>query len=284
MTGIRLCVVIPVYDNWDDATECLAALSAQSTSAFDILIADDGSPTKPPTRIQSFSRARYLRNTHRGFGGNCNAAADEAIRSGATHILFLNDDTTFSTRFIECWLQSISSNPNRILSPVIYWFSKPTKVWYSGGNLSIWVPFLKLRHEYVSLTEVDMVSGCAMLVPASHWRELGGFDESYETYFEDLDLTLRAKARGIRTFVVPHPDLKVRHKVSGSFRKVGRWKQEYLYLTTRLIFIRRHFTSVRRQVCLVLSVLHIVVVTLLCLPDLPSPKELRAAVSKGLTR
>src|SRR5438552_8459572 len=87
---IRLHVIIPVYNNWEDTLECLQLLQSQSNRQFQVILADDGSPSPPPPLIQSFAFAEYMRNSNRGFAANCNTAASEAIARGATHLLFLN--------------------------------------------------------------------------------------------------------------------------------------------------------------------------------------------------
>jgi len=280
-SDIRLHVIIPVYDNWEDTLACLRMLAVQSSMQFQVTIADDGSPSPPPEQIHSFAFANYMRNSNRGFAGNCNIAASEAIARGATHLLFLNNDTSFSSAFIECWLRTVATIPDAILSPMIYWFNKPSKVWYSGGAFTIWMPFLKLRREYRERTEVDIVSGCALLAPAVEWRRLGGFDERYRMYFEDVDLSLRAKAAGSRVYIVPDNDLKVLHKVSGSFRGAGTWRQEYLLMTSRLIFIRTHYRGLKKYVCLGLSCVHLAAVVLLSLPEFPKPRLLWRSIVDG---
>src|SRR5271167_3245607 len=122
---IRLFVIVPVFGNWDETMDCLRALEAQTTRQFDVLIADDGSPELPPPDIHGLSLTTYLRHPHRGFAANCNAAAREAIRRGATHLLFLNNDTAFSLRFLEAWLSTVAVLPEAILSPNIYWYDDP---------------------------------------------------------------------------------------------------------------------------------------------------------------
>ena len=46
--------------------------------------------------------------------------------------------------------------------------------------------------------EVDIVSGCYLLIETSLWRTLGGFDPSFFMYGEEADLCLRARAHGAR--------------------------------------------------------------------------------------
>ncbi len=282
-SDIRLYVIVPVYNNWEDTLECLRMLQAQSNSQFQVIIADDGSPSPPPSSIHSLAFAEYVRNSNRGFAGNCNAAATEAMARGATHLLFLNNDTSFSSGFIECWLSTVAATPDGILSPMVYLFEKPSEVWYSGGDFTIWMPFFKLRREYHQITPVDIVSGCALLVPAKHWRRLGGFDENFRMYFEDVDLSLRAKALGCRAYIVPDNDLKVRHKVSGSFRGAGPWPQQYMLLSSRLIFIRRHYSGLNKCICLGLTCAHLATITILSLPEFPKPGLLWRSIVEGFS-
>jgi len=278
---IRLHVIIPVYNNWEDTVECLQLLQAQSNKQFQVMIADDGSPSPPPPSIHCFAFAEYMHISNRGFAANCNAAASEALARGATHLLFLNNDTSFSSGFMECWLRTVAATPDAILSPMVYWFRNPSEVWYSGGDLTTWTPFFKLRRHYRERTKVDIVSGCALLVPAELWRRLGGFDEQYRMYFEDLDLSLRAKAMGNRACIVPDDELKVRHKVSGSFRGAGTWPQQYLQISSRLIFVRRHYHGLNKCICLGLCCAHLAALLLLSLPEFPKPSLLWRSIVEG---
>jgi GT2 family glycosyltransferase len=282
-SDIRLYVIVPVYNNWEDTLECLRMLEGQSNMQFHVIIADDGSPSLPPSSINGFAFAEYVRNSNRGFAGNCNAAGRQAIASGATHLLFLNNDTSFSPGFIDSWLSTIAAIPEGILSPIVYLLKRPSKVWYSGGDFTIWMPFLTFKREYRELTQVDIVCGCSLLVPAKHWRRLGGFDEIFRMYFEDFDFSLRAKAIGCQVFVVPNNDLKVRHKVSGSFRGAGRWRPQYMLLSSRLIFIRRHFSGLNKCLCLGLTCAHLAAIAVLNLPECPKPALLWRSIVEGFS-
>ena len=103
------------------------------------------------------------------------------------------------------------------------------------------------------------------------------------TYFEDFDLTLRAKCKGIRTYVLPEPALRVWHKVSGSFQEAGIWRREYRMLTSSLIFIRNHYRGARKWLRLGLKCAHIAAIIVLSLPKLPNPALLWRAVHDGLS-
>lgn len=277
----RIFVVLPVYGNWQDAIHCLKALDSQTAREFRILIADDGSPVPPPGEIHRFQLAHYIRNCHNGFSVNCNLAAQAAIAEGATHLLFLNSDTTFGSAFMEQWIRRVSEFPDAILSPLIYWARRPGRIWTSGGKFTLLTPFARSRRCYTEVTEVNIVTGCAMLVPSAAWRTLGGLDAKYFMYFEDFDLTLRGKEAGIRTYVLPDRELHVLHRVAGSFRGETIWRRHYLMLTSRLIFIRSHYRGLLKPLSIGLSLVHLGLTIVVSLPHLPRPRPLWTAISQG---
>ena len=279
---IRLFLILPVYGNWGDTVECLRVLQSQTTRDFRVLIADDESPTAPPEEIYTFDIAEYVRNPHSGFGGNCNLAAKLAIDRGATHLLFLNSDTAFSCEFMTHWLATVERFPRAILSPMIYLFSDPSEVAFSGGPFDIWTPFFIMKKRYQETTEVDIVSGCAILIPVEGWTAVEGFDPIYGTYFEDFDICLRAKAQGIATYVVPDKELSVRHKVGGSFEGANTWKRHYLLLKFGLIFVRIHYRGVRKWLCFGLAACRLAVVIVANLPQLPNRVMLWKSISQGV--
>jgi GT2 family glycosyltransferase len=278
-SSVRLVVIVPVYGNWTDTAGCIRALLAQTTSDFQILIADDGSPTPPPAELTSLNRVQYLVGENLGFAGNCNRAAETALSNGATHLLFLNNDTEFPPVFVEAWLRALAEHPGALLSPIIYWADRRDRIWFSGGPMSVWTPFFRRRRNYKRVTRVDVLCGCSLLVPAVEWRALGGFDQRYPMYFEDFDLAIRASRLSIPVLVVPEPDLAVRHRVSGSFRETGEWAREYRMTHTQLLFIRAHFQGVRRLACFALAAARVALIVVLKLPNLPQPRELWRALA-----
>ena len=59
------------------------------------------------------------------------------------------------------------------------------------------------RGQFDRREEVFWASGAACLVPRRLFAEIGGWDESFFAYFEDIDLGLRARLRGYRCLYLP---------------------------------------------------------------------------------
>ena len=91
----------------------------------------------------------------------------------------------------------------------------------------------------VNKTNTLWVNGGSGAFRKSIWEDLGGFDELYNPfYWEDIDLSYRAKKAGYKIIYVP--TAKVYHKVSQSFS--GWINPVVLYYSTRneLLLARKH--------------------------------------------
>jgi N-acetylglucosaminyl-diphospho-decaprenol L-rhamnosyltransferase len=73
-----------------------------------------------------------------------------------------------------------------------------------------------LRRLPAETTPVEWVTGAALLVQAQAFREVGGFDEDYFLYVEDMDLCYRLAGQGRRNLYVP--SVVVHHEGSRSPR------------------------------------------------------------------
>lgn len=106
----------------------------------------------------------------------------------------------------------------------------------AGTTRDIGFDEIDLR-QYDRPREVDAVCGVAMAVRAPLYRALGGFDESYEMYFEDVDLCLRAAERGARCWY--NPAVTIRHLHSAtSVERSAAWHRHVR--RSAMLFRARH--------------------------------------------
>ena len=280
--AVDLAVIVPAFGNWFDTAECLRLLVEQASSSTRIYLVDDGSPEKPPPEVLGIDRMIYLRGDHVGFAANCNRSADVAIRPGATHVLFLNNDTRVGPQFIEAWHDTIRGNSGAIMSPIIHYSTDPSRIWHSGGSKAIGAPFVRQRLRPLGPMSVDLVCGCCLLVPAKVWSRLGGFDEGFPMYFEDFDLSLRAKEAGVMVMVLPDSRLSVLHTVSGTFRD-NPWHKERLLIRGRRRFVSRHYSGVAALACRLMEWPHFLCRLIANGPTLPGSQTLLGGPSMEST-
>jgi N-acetylglucosaminyl-diphospho-decaprenol L-rhamnosyltransferase len=97
---------------------------------------------------------------------------------------------------------------------------------------------------------VPAVTGCCCMIRRELWDELGGFDESFFLFGEDVDLNLRILRRGGRALLVP--SARFIHEGAASCR-IAVHRQMRL-LETDVLLMRKHWSpAAARAGCLLLK-------------------------------
>ncbi|QKG18660.1 hypothetical protein ACTIVE_0294 [Actinomadura verrucosospora] len=201
-------MVIPTFDTAALLERCVLALheSLGDRDDVEVVVSDDGSADATPGVVAALRNALPGRRLvsvrseeNRGFAHACNAGARAA---SGRHLVFYNTDLVPSPGWLDALLAYADGDPGRSIVG--------TRLLFPDGRLqhcgvvicSDGYP----RHVYAGLPgdhELAMRSGRAgivtaacMLVRASVFTELGGFDTCYRNGYEDVDLCLRAEARG----------------------------------------------------------------------------------------
>ena len=88
-----------------------------------------------------------------------------------------------------------------------------------------------------AILEVDWVQGSAMLVRREVYKKIGGLDEGYVMYSEEMDWCKRAKDAGWK--VVYHGEAFITHHGGKSSDQVGAFKHIHFH-TSKLRYFRKH--------------------------------------------
>ena len=99
------------------------------------------------------------------------------------------------------------------------------------------------RWERDTIREVDIVTGCLLLVRRQLWTQVGGFDERFFMYGEDADLALRVARLGLRNVVTP--DAVVTHEIGVS--SSSRPDKLALLFRGKVTLLRKHWPGGRRR-------------------------------------
>lgn len=191
---------------------------------------------------------------NRGFAAACNQGAKD---STANYLLFLNPDTRLSTgalagpvAFMDrsehghigiLGIQLVDGN-GRVL-PTCARFPTPTRFFYAMLGLDrflprVFPPHFMVEWDHRDSREVDQVMGAFFLVRRSLFEALGGFDERFFVYFEEVDLSVRARAVGWRTFYLS--DFQAYHRGGGATERIRPMRLFYL-LRSRILYGYKHF-------------------------------------------
>ena len=208
-----ITVIVPVYNEIAQTLACLKTLRAQSVSVpYEVIIGDDVSPDPDHMVLSDIKGARHLRHAENlGFIENCNTCADAAR---GEYIVFLNNDTLLHPGWLEELYQTYFEHDNvgivgsKLIFPTGELQEAGGLIWEdaSGWNWGRGERADHPRYNYVR--DVDYVSGAALMIKTSIWKEIGGFHSDLKrAYYEDTDCCFRVRAHGYRTLYQPHSTL-----------------------------------------------------------------------------
>ena len=214
---MRIEVLIPHLSRADRLAQALGALRRQ-TLVPEVCVADNGSLEETRELIEAcHPGVRHLRfGRNLGYG----AALNRAVRTGgADFVIFLNDDVVPSEGFVEAILAAHRATGAEMVAPCLL---RPDGRIDSLGlmvdrSLNAYdaahaAPLEAARDFPHGRLLAPMGGGAGFLRRA--FEEVGGFDERFFAYLEDVDLGLRMRLAGHRC--TPAPDALAWHHHSST--------------------------------------------------------------------
>lgn len=213
--------------NWNGkelTLDCLKSLAKVQYDNSKILVVDNGSIDDSVKVIkQKYPNVEILQlENNIGYAAGNNAGFEHIKNANVEYVIFLNNDTIVDTNFIDPVVKPLMENPETYQTvPKIFYAEKPNKIWYAGGKINKW--FGLVYHEGIRKIDdesfnnsklTDYATGCCFCMRTEDYAELSGFDTSFPMYGEDVDLSLRIKAKGKNIFY--EPNSVIWHKVSAS--------------------------------------------------------------------
>jgi len=203
---ITVCVI--AYNSGPTLRTCLQHLAAQTFADFEALVIDNASPDPGDRAIAAeFPFVRLVENTENlGFAGAGNQGA--RLARGDWYVL-LNPDAYARPDWLETLVNAAARHPAvRSFTSRQVMAEDPALLDGLGDIMSIYgIPY---RGGYLSPDPGDTLEGevfspcgAAMMIDRALFLELGGFDEFFFCYSEDVDLGYRLQLAGEPTLLVP---------------------------------------------------------------------------------
>lgn len=227
----RISVIIVNYYNFSVSIEdCLQSLLDQTVEIDEIVIVNNGDDKPIKIKNEKIKIHNYMGSQNPvnvGFGKAINFAAEVLISKVANKenlIFLLNPDTVVEKNCLEKMLKYHKKTD--ITAPVVlnqdgslYPSARIEPDYVTAGMHALLSSFnknnkwtkqykQKIDLKKGKLTEVDWCSGAAMLIHLDLFLELGGFDEQFFMYLEDVDLCKRVRNNGGKIVYVHDAVLK----------------------------------------------------------------------------
>jgi N-acetylglucosaminyl-diphospho-decaprenol L-rhamnosyltransferase len=180
--------------------------------------------------------------TNSGFSYACNRGAE--IGNGST-LFFLNPDTRLLSSSLEPWFQELEIEEKVIIAPILLQNGRE-EPWSSGKRVSPWrilfqnvFPFPSMW-AFFSRGSLAWASGAALALKKKDFDLLGGFDEGYFLYYEDVDFCRRAKEKG---FHIQKSEKASFWHYGGGSHCEGKEKQKRIYFHSQDSYVRKYYGS-----------------------------------------
>lgn len=248
----RLNVVIVNYRTPDLTVRCIASLiRLRIAQPADIVVVENASPDDSYKQLKEAlpEGVRLIRSSlNRGFGAGVNMGMIAGTRD---YILVLNPDTYFVDRSIEKALDVLKTMPDVGMVGLDLRYPDGDRQYSARRFYSMLdiigrrTPLGKLKmlreriREHMMVEawtpgvpfDADWVMGTGFIVRREVYEDLGGMDEGYFLYMEDVDLCARIWAAGYRIACVPGARLMHDHQrqsAGGPLSRAGRYHLQSL--------------------------------------------------------
>lgn len=250
-----LDIIIVNWNSGNQLVDCVnSVLEFASELLGRIIIVDNASADNSISKLPLSQKLQIINSqTNLGFAKACNLGAKYAK---SDFLLFLNPDAKLMANSLEKtldFLRQASSAKIGICGicllneeGVVQHGCARFPTWWSfiGKGLVLdrilptyFPPHFMVEFDHKTNREVDQVIGAFFIVRRSAFDELGGFDERFFVYFEELDFCLRAKKSGWLTFYFA--EASAYHKGGGVSEQVKAHRLFY-YLKSQTLFCFKH--------------------------------------------
>jgi len=234
---MKIAVIILNFKVKNLILKCIESVKQSTFKDLEIVVVDNSPQEGLGVLIDK--DITYLPNENTGYTGGNNLGIKEALKGSTDYVFILNPDTEIEKDTIRILKETAEKENAGIIGSKILFSDKKT-IWYAGGILDRNNVIGKHRGvdeldkgQYDSLSETDYVTGAALFASKEVFEKVGLFDEKYFLYYEDSDLSRRAKDAGFK--VLYQPKAIVYHENAQS-TGLGSPLQDYFITRNRMLY------------------------------------------------
>jgi GT2 family glycosyltransferase len=227
-------IIIVNWNTKELLQDCIKSVpDGAGNISFKIIVVDNASSDGSAKTVEEkFPDVVLIKNNdNKGFAYACNQGATVAT---GTYLFFLNPDTLLEKGCLQnlvefadkqAWMGAVGpqliGRDGKIQNSVRS-FPRPRDVLIRDTFLKKIIPVSKKKKFLVKLSQkeassVEQVSGAAFLIRRDLWKDIGGMDERFFMFYEEVDLCKRLKDLGYGIYYLP--SARIVHRGGGSRRQ-----------------------------------------------------------------
>ena len=207
MAEQRLAIVVVNYASSSLLARNLADVAAARPDAT-IVVVDNYSTRPERETVSALCEDQgwllVAMNANPGFGAGMNRGVARAIESGASEFLLLNPDAVIGPDSLAILQQVVADHPMALVSPILR--TNDGQINFDGVVLDLDSGRMQSRRTprpYPARAE-PWIAGTCVLISRRLWDAVGGFDERYFLYWEDVDFSSRVTQAGGSLVIEEH--------------------------------------------------------------------------------
>jgi GT2 family glycosyltransferase len=261
-------IIIVNWNSGDQLSYCIDSVCLQHDITIGrCIVVDNHSTDGSEAFLEHAENILLIKSGHnRGFGAACNLGGRH---STSDYLLFLNPDAAVFPGTVEralaymqdpgnadvgiCGVQLVDEGGH--VSRTCARF--PTVIGFlaHATGLDKYFPSLgqsMAEWPHDNIREVDQVMGAFFLVRRALFNLLGGFDERFFVYYEEVDFSYRAHLAGWRSVYLA--DAQAFHAGGGTSNQI-KARRLFYSLRSRLLYAAKHFNKVNFALVLLATLL-----------------------------
>ncbi len=239
---MSISAVIPHRNSGPLLEQCVDALLT-AREVDEIVVADESSTDESIDRVRGKPRVRIVQSVRRGFAAAMNTAVAAAH---GDRLLLLNSDAFVRPDTVERLRRRLDENPRLALcgAALVDLDGARTKthtfLFTFGRAMADTVNLRQpIAQEGQGLERAEAVLPTCALARRDALEQIGGFDERFVFYYEDLDVSLRLARAGWEQAI--DWDAEAVHVGGGSTSSGATQRWFAQYHRSRLIYMQKHY-------------------------------------------
>ena len=243
----RVMAVVLTWNDYEMAQRCIASLQDNDYPNLGVILVDNGSRFDTITPLkEAFPDLHVVAlDKNYGFTGGCNRGMEKALEQSADYVFLLNNDTIVSSDAITELVREMEGHPDAAMASALILNQGDEKsiqsyrctilrdkAWMSSHDVN--APW---SEEFAKTIETDFAPACAVMFRRAALEEVGLFDESLFTNWEDYDLCIRLADAGWKIMVVGKAEVVHAHGMTTGLKSPFII---YYGLRNRFICLFRH--------------------------------------------